>query len=162
MKSGQRIKDKFWFCRLSANQDALYYGECESDLSVIPEIKDLKNKFLVSEIKDVLSGRECPHSKDMRSRKGTNDFSFCIIPVCDQDAAIHFVVPEEKTFSYWMDGLNCLLNREMSSSEAEKDMDTLLSMYLSIQLLDLEGVSLPQDAPQVPPPPPNFDFVLKY
>jgi hypothetical protein len=50
----------------------------------------------------------------------------------------------------------------MSSKETIADMETFLSMHMAIQLLELDGVSLPHHPPQVPPLPPNFDFALKY
>ena len=122
----------------------------------------MSNKFPISEIKELVIGKDCPHLRDTRSRKGASEYSFCLIPFSDQDDALHFVTSDEKTFCYWIDGVNVLLKRDMSSKEAKGDMESLLSMHMAIQLLDMEGVSLPEKAPQVPPLPPNFDFALKY
>lgn len=160
IKIGHRTKDKFWFCRLSANQEALCYGDCDGNQ--IPGTRDLNNKLPISEIKELAIGKDCPHLKEMRSRKSGCEYSFCLIPLADQDQALHFVMSDEKTFCYWVDGINVLLKREMSSKEAKADMETLLSMHMAIQLLETDGIPLPDLPPQVPPLPPNFDFALKY
>lgn len=154
------MKDKFWFCRLSPNHQTLCYSD--ADGSEMPDAKDMSNKLPVLEIKDLAIGKNCSHSRDTRSRKGGNEYSFCLIPFSDPEHALHFVTPDEKTFCYWIDGINVLLNREMSSKEAKGDMETLMSMHTAIQLLDVEGLPLPEKQPQLPPLPPNFDFALKY
>jgi len=60
------------------------------------------------------------------------------------------------------DGLNALLGNEMSSKSMHQDLETLLSMDVKLRLLDTEGVQIPESPPDVPPPPPNYDFSLKY
>jgi hypothetical protein len=46
----------------------------------------------------------------------------------------------------------------MISDDFEKEMKILLDMEVRLRLLDLEGVDLPESAPTVPPPPPDFNF----
>jgi engulfment/cell motility protein 1 len=48
--------------------------------------------------------------------------------------------------------------KPMVSKEATDDMDILLHMEIKLRLLDIEGISIPQEPPPIPPPPPNFDF----
>lgn len=50
----------------------------------------------------------------------------------------------------------------MTSKEAEKDLETLLSMEIKLRLLDAEGINIPQDKPIIPPDPPNYDFALEF
>lgn len=66
---------------------------------------------------------------------------------------------DRTTHQQWLDGLNALKGDPMTSEQADKDLDELLSMEIKLRLLDAEGLSIPDDAPPVPPLPPNFNFV---
>jgi len=46
----------------------------------------------------------------------------------------------------------------MKSNEAKSDMDILLNMEIKLRLLDIEGLTIPQEPPPIPPPPPNYDY----
>ena len=48
----------------------------------------------------------------------------------------------------------------MTSKEANNDLETLLSMEIKLRLLDAENIDIPQNAPEIPPDPPNYDFAL--
>lgn len=97
--------------------------------------------------------------------------------------SLDFVAPDEVVFDYWTDGVNALLGNtrkiilklkkililvhiflgnKMTSKEAEKDLETLLSMEIKLRLLDAEGINIPQDPPVIPPDPPNYDFALEF
>jgi engulfment/cell motility protein 1 len=58
------VKEKFWYCRLSPNEKTLHYGDCEEKASPMPEA--LENKISVIEIKELLTGKECPHMKESK------------------------------------------------------------------------------------------------
>ncbi|KAJ9594640.1 hypothetical protein L9F63_027378, partial [Diploptera punctata] len=66
---GQRIKDKFWYVRLSPNHKVFHYGDC--DEKSVPSLEELPNKLAVVDIKALVVGKECPHMKDIR-RKTTH------------------------------------------------------------------------------------------
>jgi len=61
---GQRIKDKFWYVRLSLNHKVFHYGDC--DEKSVPTLEELPNKLAVVDIKALVTGKECPHMKDVR------------------------------------------------------------------------------------------------
>jgi engulfment/cell motility protein 1 len=61
---GQRIKDKFWYVRLSPNHKVFHYGDC--DEKSVPTLEELPNKLAVVDIKALITGKECPHMKDVR------------------------------------------------------------------------------------------------
>ncbi|KAI1303037.1 Engulfment and cell motility protein 1 [Halotydeus destructor] len=157
---GQRIKDKFWFCRLSSNFKVFHYGDC--DENKIPTIDELGYKLPLVDIKAMVSGKDCSHMKESKSKKPTFALAFSLILDSEQDEPLNFVAPNEKSFAYWTDGVNALLGKDMVSSEYEHDLETLLSMEIKLRLLDTEGVTIPKTPPEVPPPPPNYDFNLKY
>ena len=50
----------------------------------------------------------------------------------------------------------------MPSVESKGDLETLLNMEMKLRLLDLEGISIPETAPPLPPQPPNYNFVYNF
>ena len=60
----QRVKDKYWYVRLSPNHRVLHYGDC--DEKMIPSVDELPNKLPVTEINYLTVGKDCPHMKDAR------------------------------------------------------------------------------------------------
>ena len=156
---GARTKDKFWYCRLSTNQKFLCWGDCDENR--VLSVDELPNKFAIIDIKQLVIGKDCPHMKDHK-KKTTYSSAFSLIPDAEQEQPLNFVAPNEKTFDYWIDGINALMGQEMTSKEATNDLETLLSMDIKIRLLDTEGVSIPESQPEVPPPPPTYDFITKY
>ncbi|CAG4985678.1 unnamed protein product [Parnassius apollo] len=152
---GQRIKDKFWFVRLSPNHKVLHYGDCDEKST--PSLEELGNKLAVSDIKCVVVGKDCPHMKDLRGRKVTPHLAFSLI-LKSAEESLDFVAPDEQIFDYWTDGINALLKEKMSSRSFENDLETLLSMDIKVRLLDAEGIDIPQDPPQILEEPDDYDF----
>ncbi|XP_032665992.1 engulfment and cell motility protein 1 isoform X2 [Odontomachus brunneus] len=153
---GQRIKDKFWYVRLSPNHKVFHYGDCD-DKSV-PTIDDLPTKLAVVEIRQLIVGRDCPHMRELQRRKTTHQLAFSLALDSVEVSSLDFVAPDEQIFDYWTDGINALLGHRMISKEAQNDLETLLSMDIKLRLLDAEGIDIPQDPPAGPEPPPNYDF----
>ncbi|XP_076655572.1 engulfment and cell motility Ced-12 [Halictus rubicundus] len=153
---GQRIKDKFWYVRLSPNHKVFHYGDC--DEKSVPTIDELPTKLAVVEVRSLLTGKDCPHMKDVQRRKNTHHLAFSLILDSVDVSSLDFVAPDEQVFDYWTDGINALLGKKMTSKEAENDLETLLSMDIKLRLLDAEGIDIPQDPPAIPDPPPNYDF----
>jgi hypothetical protein len=46
----------------------------------------------------------------------------------------------------------------MSSATKESEFKVLLDLEVRLQLLDLQGISLPRKPPPVPKDPPNYNF----
>ncbi|XP_047002136.1 engulfment and cell motility protein 1 [Schistocerca americana] len=153
---GQRIKDKFWYVRLSPNHKVFHYGDC--DEKSVPSLEELPNKLAVVDIKALVTGKECPHMKDVRSRKTTHQLAFSLTLDSVELSSLDFVAPDEQVFDYWTDGINALLGSKMTSKETVSDLETLLSMDIKLRLLDAEGIDIPQDPPPIPADPPNYDF----
>ncbi|CAG7716489.1 unnamed protein product, partial [Allacma fusca] len=100
-----RVKEKFWFCRLSPNGNILHYGDCEEKATPTPE--ELNSKVNVVDLLDLLTGKDCPNMKD---RKKTNaSLAFSLVKERDPPQSIDFIAPDEKTFDMWTDGINALL-----------------------------------------------------
>lgn len=152
---GQRAKDKYWFCRLTANHKAFIYADCEE--SKVPTNEELKEKIPVSEILELQIGRDCPHMKESKGNKAkaATHLAFALV---SEKSTLSFVAPDQETFDHWIDGINALRDQEMTSQTAKNDLDTLLTMEIKIRLLDTEGVPIPEKQPELPPPPSNYTF----
>ncbi|XP_046738246.1 engulfment and cell motility protein 1 isoform X2 [Diprion similis] len=153
---GQRMKDKFRYVRLSPNHKVFHYGEC--DEKSVPTIDELPAKLAVVEIRALLTGRDCPHMKDLQRRKTTHQLAFSLALDSVEVSSLDFVAPDEQVFDYWTDGINALLGNKMTSKETEKDLETLLSMDIKLRLLDAEGIDIPTEPPPIPDNPPHYDF----
>ncbi|KAJ8958174.1 hypothetical protein NQ318_006113 [Aromia moschata] len=70
---GQRIKDKFWYMRLSPNHKVLHYGDCDEKSA--PSTEELPSKLAVSDIRALSVGRDCPH---MKGRKASHQLAFSL------------------------------------------------------------------------------------
>lgn len=153
---GVRSKDKFWYARLSPNHKVIHYGDCDEKTD--PTLEELSNKVAVIDIKQLLVGKECPHMKEMRTRKSALNLGFSITFDNMDNETLDFVAPDETVFKYWTDGINALLSQPMVSKQKEEDFETLLSMEIKLRLLDTEGVDISKDPPPIPDEPENYDF----
>ncbi len=153
-------KGKHFYCKLSPNHKAFHYGDWNDDSAPPPSLEHLPSKLQVAEIKDVLTGANCPHVRDLnrraRERNPKDHLAFSLVK--ESGDSVDFIAPDQKRFDYWTDGLAALLRTEMRSAESAKDLEMLLSMEVKIRLLDVEGIDIPEEAPVVPPLPNNFEF----
>ncbi|XP_039414231.1 engulfment and cell motility protein 3 isoform X2 [Corvus cornix cornix] len=161
--SSRRRQDKLWYCRLSPNHKVLHYGDVEEGVQS-PPIESLPEKIPVADMKMLLVGKECPHTKEKSSGKQNKDvleLAFSIVHDMEE-YCLNFIAPTRYEFCLWTDGLNVLLGKEMTSERTQTDLDVLLSMELKLRLLDLENVSIPDNPPPVPKPPSNLNFCYDF
>ena len=74
-----------------------------------------------------------------------------------QDVIVEFC----QVFSYWTDGINVLRKKDASNETAQQHLSMLLEMEIKIRqldILDIEGLHLPDHPPTIPPIPDNFNF----
>lgn len=156
-----RGRDRFWYCRLSPNLKFLHYGDCQEGQT--PSLENLPNKLPIAKIKNLLVGKDCPHSKDRKISKGYVSLCFSLTYESELDEKhLDFIAGTPAMFAIWTDGLATLLNKEMPSSESHEELETLLNMEMKLRLLDLENITIPETPPQVPAEPPNFNFVYDF
>ncbi|XP_072536513.1 engulfment and cell motility protein 1 isoform X1 [Salminus brasiliensis] len=161
--STRRRQDKFWYCRLSPNHKVLHYGDVEEfSQGQIPH-DSLQEKLAVADIKAVITGKDCPHMKEkgaLKQNKEVPELAFSVL--YESDEYLNFIAPDKHEYCIWIDGLNALLGKEMTSDLTKSDMDTLVSMEIKLRLLDLENIQVPEAPPPVPKEPSNYDFVYDY
>uniref|UniRef100_A0A6Q2X748 ELMO domain-containing protein n=1 Tax=Esox lucius TaxID=8010 RepID=A0A6Q2X748_ESOLU len=159
----RRRQEKFWFCRLSLNHKVLHYGDLdESPQGEVP-FELLTDKIPVSDIKSVVTGKDCPHMKEksaLKQNKEVLELAFSIL--YDPDENLNFVAPNKYEYCIWTDGLCALLGREMASDLTRSDLDTLISMEMKLRLLDLENITIPEAPPPVPKEPSTYNFTYNY
>ncbi|XP_027637575.2 engulfment and cell motility protein 3 isoform X2 [Falco cherrug] len=161
--SSRRRQDKLWYCRLSPNHKVLHYGGVEEGVHS-PPIESLPEKIPVADMKMLLVGKECLHTKEKSSGKQNKDvleLAFSIVYDVEE-YCLSFVAPTRYEFCLWTDGLNVLLGKEMTSERTQTDLDVLLSMELKLRLLDLENISIPDTPPPIPKPPSNLNFCYDF
>ncbi|XP_019330547.1 PREDICTED: engulfment and cell motility protein 3 isoform X2 [Aptenodytes forsteri] len=161
--SSRRRQDKLWYCRLSPNHKVLHYGDVEEGVHS-PPIESLPEKIPVADMKMLLVGKECPHTKEKSSGKQNKDvLELAFSVVYDvEEYCLNFIAPTRYEFCLWTDGLNVLLGKEMTSERTQTDLDVLLSMELKLRLLDLENISIPDTPPPIPKPPSNLNFCYDF
>uniref|UniRef100_A0AAQ4QRI4 ELMO domain-containing protein n=1 Tax=Gasterosteus aculeatus aculeatus TaxID=481459 RepID=A0AAQ4QRI4_GASAC len=159
----RRRQEKFWFCRLSLNHKVLHYGDLdESPQGEVP-FEQLSDKIPVSDIKSVVTGKDCPHMKEksaLKQNKEVLELAFSVL--YDPDETLNFVAPTKYEYCIWTDGLCALLGREMGSDLTRSDLDTLISMEMKLRLLDLENITIPEAPPPVPKEPSSYNFTYNY
>lgn len=157
---GNRTRNRYQYWRLAPNHKALHYGDCTE--SGDPTIEQLQNKVPILEIKQILVGKDCLNVA--RTRRFQSDFCFAIVVETanpeEKDATFFFSLSTDQEYAYhvWVDGINALLNKPVTSQQAAKDCETLLNMEIKLQLLETEGIQIPENPPTIPPLPDNFDF----
>uniref|UniRef100_A0A672LXY6 Engulfment and cell motility 2 n=1 Tax=Sinocyclocheilus grahami TaxID=75366 RepID=A0A672LXY6_SINGR len=150
----RRRQEKFWFCRLSLNHKVLHYGDLdESPQGEVP-FELLTDKIPVSDIKAVLTGKDCPHMKEKSALKQNK--TVCVEYV----TFVLFVCADQ--YCIWTDGLSALLGKELGSDLTRSDLDTLMSMEMKLRLLDLENIAIPEAPPPVPKEPSTYNFTYNY
>uniref|UniRef100_A0A4W5PII1 Engulfment and cell motility 2 n=1 Tax=Hucho hucho TaxID=62062 RepID=A0A4W5PII1_9TELE len=159
----RRRQEKFWFCRLSLNHKVLHYGDLdESPQGEVP-FELLTDKIPVSDIKSVVTGKDCPHMKEKSALKQNKVLEQAFSILYDPDENLNFVAPNKyEQYCIWTDGLCALLGREMGSDLTRSDLDTLISMEMKLRLLDLENITIPEAPPPVPKEPSTYNFTYNY
>uniref|UniRef100_A0A8C2HGF7 Engulfment and cell motility 2 n=1 Tax=Cyprinus carpio TaxID=7962 RepID=A0A8C2HGF7_CYPCA len=159
----RRRQEKFWFCCLSLNHKVLHYGDLdESPQGEVP-FELLTDKIPVSDIKAVLTGKDCPHMKEksaLKQNKEVLELAFSVL--YDPDEVLNFVAPNKYEYCIWTDGLSALLGKELGSDLTRSDLDTLMSMEMKLRLLDLENITIPEAPPPVPKEPSTYNFTYNY
>ena len=153
---GLQKKKIRWYCRLSPNLKVLHYGDVD-DPDKSYSVDHLPNEIAVADIKELVVGKECPHIKNARSaHKSITELAFSIL--YEPNKSLNFIAQSQDAYCMWVDGLNVLLGRKMTSPKAKSDLELLLTMEMKLRLLDIENIPIPDQPPVIPPLPKNYNF----
>lgn len=119
-----RVKDKYWICKLSPNHRTLHYGPTADNKD--KTLDELTDKINVTDIKRILIGKES------QLKKTPNELAFTIVYESNHEEYLNFVCMDQKTFSYWTDGLNALINSPMVSDKFQEDLQMLTKIELKM------------------------------
>ncbi|POI30897.1 hypothetical protein CIB84_005353 [Bambusicola thoracicus] len=134
---------------------------CEG--SSFRKIGNRRRQVPVADIKAIVTGKDCPHMKEKSALKQNKVPPLPILELCRGIAdARSCQLSSSPQYCIWIDGLNALLGKDMSSELTRSDLDTLLSMEMKLRLLDLENIQIPEAPPPIPKEPSSYDFVYHY
>jgi len=157
-KTGEQTKSQYRYVKLHPNLKTVYIGDWNSEKS-LPTIEELEPRLQIADIRDIIVGAECQFIKEWGKKKDhQHQYSKLAFSLIGENTSLDLVAPDEQTHNYWIDGINTLLRRPMTSSDYQKEKEILTNMEIKLRLLDLEGVELPEVAPTVPELPPDFNF----
>ncbi|XP_078680224.1 engulfment and cell motility protein 2-like [Branchiostoma floridae x Branchiostoma belcheri] len=155
----RRSKDKFWYCRLAPNHKCLHWGDVPDSAKPPLPVEMLPEMLPVSDIKGLAVGKECPHiMKEGKKEKKESLAPLAFSVLYDPDASLNFLAPNDYVYDLWTDGIRALLEQEMTSELAQKDMEILLGMEMKLALLDTEGIPVPNQPPPIPDDPKDYNF----
>lgn len=100
-------------------------------------------------------GKNCPFLKGKRTPVS---YAFSL-QLVSEPSELDFIAPDDKVFDVWTDGINALLEQPLTSKTAIENLEMLLDMQIRIQMLDLEGIVIPDAPPPIPDDPPDYDFL---
>ena len=134
---------------LHPNHKTIYVGDWNSEKSV-PTIEDLEPWLQISDI-ELFTNGNCPFVKNMKKEQiiAIAPRAFSLQLQGGENTSLDLIAPDQQTYNYWEDGIKCLKNMEMSSTDYGDELKVLLDMEVKLRLLDLEGVDLPATAPMV-------------
>jgi len=155
-KTGEQ-KGQYKYVKLHNNHKTIYVGDWNNEKSA-PNLEDLEPKLYVADVVDIKTGSDCEFTKEFKTKDKDQYARLAFSLVGENVSLLDLVAPDVQTHNYWVDGMNTLLGRDMSSSDYNKEKNILTNMEIKLRLLDLEGVDLPEDAPPIPPPPSDFNF----
>ncbi|KAK3923304.1 Engulfment and cell motility protein 1 [Frankliniella fusca] len=150
---------------LAPGDAALLYADCPED-KADGELAGAPLSLPLSSVTAVLTGKKCKHIWTSRSHKQGVDLalSLTLDPHDSEAPSLDLIAKDAPTLLAWADGLNMLLgknkaeNSETHSQSVKRDLDELTDMEIRLQLMELDGVTLPSEPPPIPPPPPDYDF----
>ncbi|XP_059491273.1 engulfment and cell motility protein 2-like isoform X2 [Neocloeon triangulifer] len=109
----------------------------------------------LSNIKNVLTGQNCPHAK-IRVSKHSPEFALSInLNIADPEF-LNLGAACAKEQDYWSDGIRMLMGQSMQSESYTKELQDLLDMHLKVHFLGLEAFDFPDGPPPEIPEIPLF------
>ncbi|XP_035192482.1 engulfment and cell motility protein 3 isoform X2 [Oxyura jamaicensis] len=138
--SSRRRQDKLWYCRLSPNHKVLHYGDVEEGVQA-PPIESLPEKIPVADMKALLIGKECPHTKEKSSGKQNKDvleLAFSIVYDVEE-YCLNFIAPTRYEVSSRGHGMASPCQGSSWQHRGEKGLRLLLAVAGLILELDTEG-----------------------
>ncbi|XP_045468623.1 engulfment and cell motility protein 2-like [Harmonia axyridis] len=103
----------------------------------------------VSNISHLVEGKACPHKVNNITKDTRLIFSLMI----EHKTYINIIAKDLKEGSYWLDGFHILKENEARSEIYNKELQELVTMDLSLHMLELQNIPIPKKPPPVPPLP---------
>lgn len=127
------------------------------------EFKDSDAKFNdftieIIQIKNILSGVNCPHAKMRNSKHNNLAFALSINLTTADPEFLNLAASSALEQDHWVDGIRMLMGQTMNSESYTLELQNLLDMHLQMHLIDFEDVEFPEGPP--PPVPDYYEAVI--
>lgn len=154
-----KIQTKF-YAKYHRNLRLILHSEEKSNLDDFEKCKTIK----ISEIDEILTGKDCPHVKVKTRKQNFVNQAFSIRTKANQ-SGVNFVAESQAEQLMWTDGIKSLIkefqykNHRMSN-QFDEDVDSLMKMKMRINLVQFksdQNIEIPESFPDIstleaPPP----------
>lgn len=119
----------------------------------------------VNEFSDVVTGVNIPlFSKQKGKKLSPQDeeqiaLAFSLVYAGQESKSLDFIAQTKDDFVNWTDGFRALLADKVENKETLEEINQLENIQLRVHLLDLDGIEIPLQVPEIPPLPTNYNFV---
>eukprot|EP00045_Choanoeca_perplexa_P009553 m.92457 g.92457 ORF g.92457 m.92457 type:complete len:721 (+) comp14946_c0_seq1:167-2329(+) len=160
---GKPKKDLKFFAMLSQNHKTLKWGDpVGKDDMVHPNFSSLQHSCDTVDFKVLYTGEDVPEVAQSRRKDDTVvKQTFAVLGAGMDTDHVIFQASLREVAAMWIDGIRSLMDEEMKENETLKEINSLLNLEVRLSLLNLHGIELPRDKPEVPPPPSDFNFVYQ-
>mmetsp|Transcript_11110 Transcript_11110/g.45297 ORF Transcript_11110/g.45297 Transcript_11110/m.45297 type:complete len:730 (+) Transcript_11110:214-2403(+) len=159
MKKGKHQAQTFLYLICSAEEDAFLW-ERVPDAATVPEYASIANRIPLEEIQLLLTGPGNPAFAKLKKAEEEvlkQGFSLQL----RDGTCFDFVASSREVFVNWTDGIRVVTGAEMDTPETAEDVDLLVAAEVCCALINLEDLEIPEEAPDIPPPPDNYNFCMK-
>jgi len=156
-KSTNANDSEFLFARLK--KDVLEYAYAQNQATIPSTLLSLTK----GDISTILPKNQTPYFAKMKklspSEEEISNLSFSLL--LKDTKSIDFIAKTTEEYEKWTNGLSLFYNDVFMSDSSLPEIKNLVNIQLGVLLLETEGYTLPQTAPEIPNPPSNFTFAAK-
>ncbi|XP_022184353.2 engulfment and cell motility protein 1 [Nilaparvata lugens] len=157
-QSGKQKEKNYLYAQLSQSGYKILYTKD-------PEINepDKMSCMFVKHIKSIVTHVKKTVNQSSQNAEVMSTITLTLLPTTNDIKPLNLITQSQEVADYWNDAINCLKGNKMKSDSLRRELKILLDMELEIRLLDLNCIelSIPNEAPPLPPSPPNYDFHLQ-
>jgi Pleckstrin homology domain len=146
------VKKRYWTVTYSPKMQALEFKDSDAKF----------NDFTleINQIKNILSGHNCPHANKKHSKHCNPELALSINLTTADPEFLNLAASSALEQDHWVDGIRMLMGQSMTSESYTLELQNLLDMHLQMHLIGFEDVEFPDGPP--PPVPDYYDAVISF
>jgi Pleckstrin homology domain len=144
------VKRRYWTVRYLPKMLALEFKDSDAKF----------NDFTIeiNQIKNILSGHNCPHANTKNFKHFNPEFALSINLTTADPEFLNLAASSALEQDHWMDGIRMLMGQSMISDSYTSELQTLLDMHIKMHMIGFEDVEFPDGPP--PPVPDYYEAVI--